>query len=86
MQQNNRSLKQFKCMPFPAGYVTDFLGNRLIYDERNYDPVQQAQLFNELFATLTGNASNIVYYIPTIYFNTNIMWNNFFCIVSHLIR
>jgi hypothetical protein len=54
MQQNNRSLKQFKCMPFPAGYVTDFLGNRLIYDERNYDPVQQGQLFNKLFATVTG--------------------------------
>ncbi|CAJ2662432.1 unnamed protein product [Trifolium pratense] len=40
-------------MPFPTGYVTDLLGNLLIYDERNYDPVEQDQIFQQLFATLT---------------------------------
>jgi hypothetical protein len=54
MQNNNRSLRQFKCMPFPQGYVTTFLGNRLIYDERNYDPDEQAQIFQKLFDSMTG--------------------------------
>jgi len=41
-------------MPYPNGYVADFFGNRLIYDERNYDPVVQKQIFKQLFASLTG--------------------------------
>lgn len=54
LQSNRKSLKEFKCMPYPNGYVTDFFGNRLIYDERNYDPVVQKQIFQQLFASLTG--------------------------------
>jgi hypothetical protein len=42
-------------MPFPEGYVTDFLGNRLIYQERNYDPVHEEQVFQQLFHSFTGN-------------------------------
>jgi len=45
LQSNKRSLREFKCMPYPSGYVPGFLGNRLIYDERNYDPVMQKQIF-----------------------------------------
>jgi hypothetical protein len=55
MQNNNRSLRQFTCMPFPDGYVTSFLGNRLIYDERNYDPEEQDQIFKQLSASMTGS-------------------------------
>jgi hypothetical protein len=42
-------------MPYPKGYVIEQLGNRLIYEERNYDPVQQLQEFNDLYRNLTGN-------------------------------
>jgi hypothetical protein len=41
-------------MPFPDGYVTSFLGNRLIYDERNYNPEEQDRIFQQLFASMTG--------------------------------
>lgn len=54
LQSNGRSLKEFKCMPYPNGYIADFFGNRLIDDERNYDPVVQEQIFQQLFASLTG--------------------------------
>jgi hypothetical protein len=55
MQLNNRSLRQFTCLPYPDGYVTPFLGNRLIYEERNYDPVEQDQIYQQLSASMTGN-------------------------------
>jgi len=54
LQCNRKSLREFKCMPYPNGYVLEFLGNRLIYDGRNYDPVLQKQIFEQLFASLTG--------------------------------
>ncbi|XP_058753371.1 uncharacterized protein LOC131626567 [Vicia villosa] len=34
LQNNNRSLKDFKTMPYPKDYVVSFTGNRLLYDER----------------------------------------------------
>jgi len=41
-------------MSYPNGYVNDFFENRLIYDERNYDPVVQKQIFQQLLGSLTG--------------------------------
>lgn len=42
----------------------DFLGNRLIYDERNYDPMEQKEIFTKLFGTLTGTSySQLFFYI-----------------------
>jgi hypothetical protein len=54
MENNIRSLKEFKDMPYPDGYVIADLGNRLIYDEHNYDVASQTQEFNELYNQLTG--------------------------------
>jgi len=54
LQSNKRSLREFKCMPYPSNYIPIFLGNRLIYEEKNYDPVFQKQVFEQLFASLTG--------------------------------
>jgi hypothetical protein len=45
-------------MPFPEGYVPETLGNRLIYDEKNYNVAQQLLEFNRLFASLTGSKSS----------------------------
>jgi len=54
LQSSRRSLKEFKSLPYPKGYILEQLGNRLIYDERNYDiPTLQAE-FQQLFASLTG--------------------------------
>jgi hypothetical protein len=41
-------------MPYPADYVLKTLGNRLVYDERQYDVLQQTNLHQELFTSLTG--------------------------------
>ncbi|XP_058775274.1 uncharacterized protein LOC131649531 [Vicia villosa] len=53
LQNNNRSLKDFKTMPYPKDYVESFTGNRLLYDERQYDVVAQQQIFESLYASLT---------------------------------
>jgi len=54
LQSSRRSLKEFKSLPYPKGYILEQLGNILIYDERNYDiPTLQAE-YEELFASLTG--------------------------------
>jgi hypothetical protein len=54
LQSSRRSLKNFSSLPYPKGYVLEQLGNRLIYDERNYDiPTMKAE-FAELHALLTG--------------------------------
>jgi hypothetical protein len=42
-------------MPYPKDYVTAELGNRLIYDENNYDVQLQKKEFDELFKLLTGD-------------------------------
>jgi ribonucleotide reductase beta subunit family protein with ferritin-like domain len=54
LQANRRTLKQFPCIPYPKGYVLQQLGNRLIYDERNYNVEDQKQEFAQLSASLTG--------------------------------
>ncbi|CAK8532709.1 unnamed protein product [Lathyrus sativus] len=54
LQKNRRSLKEFKPMPYPNNYVLDFLGNRLIYDERQYDIKAQEEIYHNLFQKLTG--------------------------------
>jgi hypothetical protein len=61
MQSSRRSLKEFPCIPYPKGYVLEQLGNRLIYDERNYDPTVLKQEFAELHASLTGNIRQSCY-------------------------
>jgi hypothetical protein len=54
LQANRKSLSDYPCIPFPDNYVTADLGNRLIYDELNYDVHQQKQEFKGLFQSLTG--------------------------------
>jgi hypothetical protein len=54
LQANRRTLRKFTSIPYPDGYVLDQLGNRLIYDERNYDVESLKQEHAQLFATLTG--------------------------------
>jgi hypothetical protein len=54
LQDHRRTLKQFPCIPYPKGYVLEQLGNRLIYDERNYNVESQKQEFAQLSASLTG--------------------------------
>jgi hypothetical protein len=47
-------------MPYPKDYVTAELGNRLIYDENNYDVQVQKREFNELYKSLTGELSYLL--------------------------
>jgi hypothetical protein len=54
LQANRKSLTDFPDIPYPSNYVTAELGNRLIYDELNYDVHQQKEEFNELYKSLTG--------------------------------
>jgi hypothetical protein len=54
LQSSRRSLKEFKSLPYPDGYVLEQLGNRLIYDERNYDTAALQIEFQELLSSLTG--------------------------------
>jgi hypothetical protein len=54
LEANRRSLADYPCIPFPNHYVTAKLGNRLIYDELNYDTQQQKEEFQQLFKSLTG--------------------------------
>ncbi|KAK2417432.1 hypothetical protein QL285_039731 [Trifolium repens] len=54
LQANRRTLRQFTSIPYPDGYVLEQLGNRLIYDERNYDVESLKQEHAQLFATLTA--------------------------------
>ncbi|XP_058727025.1 uncharacterized protein LOC131598443 [Vicia villosa] len=59
LQNNRRTLKDFKTMPYPDDYVIDTLGNRLVYEERQYDVVAQAALHQKLFSSLTGENSAV---------------------------
>ena len=54
MQSNRRSLREFKDMPYPDLYITRHVGNRLIYDEHDYDADLERQNFQNLFTSLTG--------------------------------
>ncbi|XP_058747147.1 uncharacterized protein LOC131620148 [Vicia villosa] len=53
LQENKRTLKDFKPIPYPDGYVLQQLGNRLIYDERNYNIAKTKTEFTNLFRGLT---------------------------------
>jgi hypothetical protein len=55
-------LKDFKGFPYPSGYVVEQLGNRLIYDELNYNADALAVEFQQLFRSLTGTNSLFLYY------------------------
>ncbi|XP_058733727.1 uncharacterized protein LOC131605382 [Vicia villosa] len=54
LQSNRRSLHEFKDMPYPDSYVTRDIGNRLIYDERDYNVNDERKNFTALFKALTG--------------------------------
>jgi hypothetical protein len=58
LEQNRRSLADFKPMPYPKDYITAQLGNRLIYDERNYNAQKLKQEFDNLYKALTGSNLN----------------------------
>jgi len=54
LQSSRRTLKEFSSLPYPKGYIMEKLGNRLIYDERNYNIDALKAEFQELFTSLTG--------------------------------
>jgi hypothetical protein len=56
LELNRKTLRDFPEIPYPKQYVTANLGNRLIYDELNYDKEHQRKEFQELFQTLTGTS------------------------------
>ncbi|XP_058786723.1 uncharacterized protein LOC131661242 [Vicia villosa] len=59
LQKNRKSLSDFVGMPQPNGYVVQQLGNRLIYDERNYDIIEQRQEYNTLYQHLTDEQRTV---------------------------
>ncbi|CAJ2678040.1 uncharacterized protein LOC123904970 [Trifolium pratense] len=59
LEANRKSLTDFPCLPFPNDYVTAELGNRLIYDELNYDVHQQREEFLQLYQSLTDEQRGI---------------------------
>ncbi|CAK8537345.1 unnamed protein product [Lathyrus sativus] len=59
LQGNRRTLKDFKPIPYPNGYVLEQLGNRLIYNEQNYDIVALKTKFATLHASLTDDQNLI---------------------------
>ncbi|CAK8531615.1 unnamed protein product [Lathyrus sativus] len=61
LQKNNRSLKDFKSMPYPNDFVLSFLGNRLIYEERQYDSSAQKIIFDTFFSSLTNEQKHIYF-------------------------
>jgi hypothetical protein len=62
LEQHSTSLKNFKPMPYPKDYITAELGNRLIYDEHNYDTEALKAEFNQLFTLLTGLTNFSLYF------------------------
>ncbi|XP_058747934.1 uncharacterized protein LOC131620787 [Vicia villosa] len=63
LQNNNKSLKDFKPIPYPKDFVVSFIGNRLLYDERQYNVHEQQQLFANLYSSLTDEQRNIFHEI-----------------------
>ncbi|KAF1867957.1 hypothetical protein Lal_00042424 [Lupinus albus] len=53
LEGNQRSLKDYPSMQYPNGYITCYLGNRLIYEELNHDIDELKKNFNTLFNSLT---------------------------------
>jgi hypothetical protein len=76
LELNNRSLHKFDTMPYPQDYVTADLGNRLIYDEHNYDVQILKAEFQELYKLLTGSK----YYSFLISYNSLLITINFISI------
>jgi len=52
--QKNRSLKQFPSMPYPDAFATTNCGNRLIYSELDYNMVEQHNVFQRNYNSMTG--------------------------------
>ncbi|CAK8536370.1 unnamed protein product [Lathyrus sativus] len=71
LQKNRRSLKEFKPMPYPNNYVLDFLGNRLIYDERQYDIKAQEEIYHNLFQKLMDEQHEIFRQVMQVVTNQN---------------
>ncbi|XP_058726301.1 uncharacterized protein LOC131597634 [Vicia villosa] len=59
LQRNRKSLRDFPGMPKPQGYVPEEFGNKLIYEERNYNPDEQLQEFNMLYQNLTDEQRDV---------------------------
>ncbi|XP_058741706.1 uncharacterized protein LOC131614094 [Vicia villosa] len=59
LQSNRRSLHEFKDMPYPDAYVTRHVGNRLIYEEHDYNIETERENFNNLFRALTDEQRSI---------------------------
>ncbi|XP_050889653.1 uncharacterized protein LOC127094939 [Lathyrus oleraceus] len=59
LQRKSRSLKEFAGMPYPSGYVVEQLGNKLIYEERSYNPAEQLQEYNNLLLNLTDEQKGV---------------------------
>ncbi|XP_058764312.1 uncharacterized protein LOC131637724 [Vicia villosa] len=59
LQSNRRSLHEFKDMPYPDVYVTRHVGNRLIYEEHDYNTETERENFNNLFRALTDEQRSI---------------------------
>jgi ATP-dependent DNA helicase PIF1 len=78
LQANRRTLRKFTSIPHPDGYVLEQLGNRLIYDERNYDVESLKQEHAQLFATLTG------YFFMTLPFDMTHLYTLFLMTYSQL--
>ena len=57
LQSSRRSLHEFKDMPYPDSYVTRDVGNRLFYDEHDYNADTERENFHNLFSNLTGNCA-----------------------------
>ncbi|CAJ2673035.1 unnamed protein product [Trifolium pratense] len=53
VQANGKTLKKIGGMPYPKDYVVQQLGNKLIYDELNYDKNHLHREYVQLYATLT---------------------------------
>ncbi|XP_050887928.1 uncharacterized protein LOC127093069 [Lathyrus oleraceus] len=66
MQSNRRSLHEFTCMPYPDSYVTKHVGNRLIYDELDYNAEKEQKNFEELFHALTDEQLAIYHTIMDV--------------------
>jgi secreted Zn-dependent insulinase-like peptidase len=61
LQANNKTLKKIApSMPYPNEYIGAQLGNKLIYDEKNYDKEQLHQEYEKLYASLTGKYTHML--------------------------
>ena len=55
LNRNGRSLKDFPPMPLPSLQGAQFVTNRLIREEMEYNSVSEKQLFNELHSGLNND-------------------------------